>query len=209
MINEVEFLVLTYVAELRISVGTLFASDITLRLNLPHHSLPPDQLNTLVHGLLWRGFLELLEPQTRRVIDAQIYPDLTLASANYIGLTPTGGQAWEECAKPDWDLYLDLDGEDNELLITSQAEPLILTTLYYWLPALRRPDVSISQIGEWFPVYWKTLSAGLQAKVTVPSTDPRASRIRQALENPWPTEIDSLCQLWRSRINYSLLNRVT
>lgn len=212
MINDVEYLIFTYIAELRIRLRELFAPDITLRLNLPHHTLAPEQLSTLVHSLLQRDFLELLEPETHRVIDAQAYPNLMLGGANYIGLTTTGGQAWEDRAKPDWCLYLDIDGDDdedgnyNELLITSEAEPLILTSLYYLLPRLGRPDVSIIQIGEWYPVYWKTLSSGLQARITLPNTDPRASRIRHALQNPWPPQICSLFQLWRSRINYSLLN---
>ncbi|MCI0560656.1 MAG: hypothetical protein MN733_19395 [Nitrososphaera sp.] len=197
-------MVLSYAAELRIRVSELFSHDIRRLSNLPHHSLVPAQLNVLVHKLLQRDYLELLDPQSFKNISAHAYPDLTLAGANFIGLTTAGGQAWEEYAKPDWYLYLDIDEGDNDLLITSATEPLIFTALYFLLPGVVIPETSIIKIGNWSPVYWKTLDTGFQAKVTV--SDTGAARIKHIIENPWPPEVDSLCLIWRARIEHGLRN---
>ncbi len=121
---------------------------------------------------------ELLETLNAHEIKEALSGNLKI----YYFLTEKGGRAWEEYAKPDWDLYIDefFDSDNSTVRITSANEELISELLHieYCFPSVNScillETVIWETITSWQATYWKQLPFGKRVSFKLIDSNIRA-----------------------------------
>ena len=87
-------------------------------------------------------------------------------------LTPKGGEAWEELAKPDWSRFVVPDMNDgDEHLLFGGSDDAIDEYIRFCIPnAADVTEISRAKLLPWEATYWKTLDRGCERRVRLSET---------------------------------------
>ena len=93
----------------------------------------------------------------------------------YYGLTAQGGEKWETHSRPNWNLYMDRSGYDDERgsdgeEVASSNRPLLEGYLERVQKQgfVRTDSIEWEELAPWYPTYWKTLPHGYRVHYLFP-----------------------------------------
>lgn len=146
--------------------------------NLPWYELSREETARTVRDLHARGLIEWLPLGSSSENASLVIPsDADLfRSQHFYGLTPSGGTAWEEIAKPNWMNFLNCQCEYIDDLPVSMTvsgpnqrqlglAAITFSTFYDCLPDFSRCTIRV--LRPYKPTYWKSLDIGYEMTIDV------------------------------------------
>ncbi len=167
--DKIDYLLLDYVSDYRIRVSTLLNKNEAIHLNKPPHLLSVDALQKRLFELNRLGLVDFHNSDESRKIYVSKYTEITPEIV--LGLSGSGGEAWEGVFNPNWDEYIQTiieypeDQKIQRVSLSSSNRKLIdkLVSNIIELTASATIAHQSKDIGSWYATYWKLLSRGYQA----------------------------------------------
>jgi len=205
----------------------LLAGDVSTEyiMNKPSHGLSPDELSRHFFMLWSAGLIECSAASS----GDQVSPDLQRAKDQFVRtenwppsddscliyrLSQSGGDAWEQFARPDWNKYLvtsEGDKNPHEWTLTGTNRELV----QHWrdlgsnfdagFPAPLAGTEKWELLQPWQATYWKTLPVGYRLKFFTawgrPASSPPSSeeleeifRFQREVRGGWHEKFDVICR---------------
>jgi hypothetical protein len=176
--TRAEYWILEQVVEQGWPLGYLDAENLEELANKPGHGLGRAALLDTLDGLFTAGLIEAGaswgdDAPCRKLSRAELEAALSESGPQpfceepYTGyrLTAKGGFQWEAFARPNWNLYLDLDlgyqtGKGSVICTDRQRLEDFFELLAAWDPLVHEGSVRYEEIGPWQATYWKSLPRG-------------------------------------------------
>lgn len=194
MISSAEVL-LDFIVELRVKIGTLFGANVARDFNRKHHGFNEGQLKYTLLELQRNGYVFFLD-DSYLPIEKTTISTAQISDNWFVSLTKLGGKYWERVYQPNWDNYLVIDSfllknDEYEHIDIQSGSRIILDKVLFELEATVS-DLTISEvicISNWEPTYWKTLDSGYCVSIEGPNyTSEKLAPI--SWDVGWRVEID-------------------